>query len=91
MPIGPYIVDFIGPDARLIAEIDGGQHVDNVQGRKRDDWLRSQGFNVLRFWNNDVLSTLGGTLEVIAQAVTPTAPSSLALPRKGAGNALRRG
>jgi very-short-patch-repair endonuclease len=65
-PIGPYIVDFVSFEHRLVVEIDGGQH--NVsQGRqhdiKRTAWLEAQGFRVLRFWNNQVLTNLEGVLE----------------------------
>lgn len=56
-PVGNYIVGFICFDRRIIIEIDGGQHArdENVnKDRERDIWLKNQGFNVLRFWNNEV-------------------------------------
>ena len=53
--IGDYIVDFVCFGSRLIIEADGSQHADNPQDVIRDDWLRAQGFRVLRFWNNDIL------------------------------------
>ena len=49
-----YIVDFVNFDHRVIVEADGSQHLDNDYDRKRDAYLRSQGFTVLRFWNNDI-------------------------------------
>ena len=65
-PIGPYIVDFASFEHRLVVEIDGGQH-NTPQGRqhdlKRTAWLEAQGFRVLRFWNNQVLTNLEGVLE----------------------------
>jgi very-short-patch-repair endonuclease len=68
--LGPYIVDFVCLDKRLVVEIDGGQHAEQ---RARDDartgWLRSQGFEVLRFWNNEVLGNMGGVLQVIMEAL----------------------
>ena len=73
-------------ESRLIIEVDGGQHSESKRDAARDAWLRSQGFSVLRFWNNDVLSNTDGVLERIAQAVRD-APPSLTLPRKGGGNA----
>lgn len=91
MPIGPYIVDFVCLESRLIVEVDGGQHADNMHDRKRDAWLRGQGFTILRFWNNEVLSNLDGALEMIAHAVKANTPPSLTLPRKGGGDALRHG
>jgi very-short-patch-repair endonuclease len=87
-PIGPYIVDFVCLDARLIVEIDGGQHGAQQAewDAKRDAWLRAQGFVILRFWNNDVLGNFGGVLERIAETLCDAAPLSLTLPRKGGGN-----
>ena len=66
--LGNYIVDFICLDKRLIVEVDGGQHMDNVNyDLKRDEWLKSQNFKVLRFWNNQVLNEIDSVLEVIVQ------------------------
>jgi very-short-patch-repair endonuclease len=53
-PLGRYICDFVCYQSRLVVELDGDQHVGSVHDRKRDAWLRSQGFEVLRFWNEDV-------------------------------------
>jgi very-short-patch-repair endonuclease len=50
-PIGPYIVDFICFEHKLIIEVDGGQHAESEADRRRDEWLRSEGYLVLRFWN----------------------------------------
>jgi len=57
VPIGNYIVDFVCLDRRVIVELDGGQHNEARHKKydaRRDAWLRSQGFEVLRFWNSDV-------------------------------------
>ena len=88
VPIGPYIADFVCLNARLIIEIDGGQHasVRAPADAKRDAWLRSQGFSILRFWNNDVLKNTQGVLERIAEVLGESSPPSLTLPRKGGGN-----
>jgi very-short-patch-repair endonuclease len=67
-PIGKYIVDFVAFEKRLVIEIDGGQHAEEDEKEKdgrRDEWLVSQGFRVLRFWNNEVLQNLEGVLETI--------------------------
>ncbi len=89
IPVGTYIVDFVCFDARLIVEIDGGQHADNPRGQVRDAWLASQGFTVLRFWNNDVLANTDGVIEKIDE-LRASSPPSLTLPRKGGGNSPRR-
>ncbi len=70
-PLGPYILDFVSLDARLNLEIDGGQHAERVEDRIRDDFVRSQGFRVLRFWNNEVLGNIEGVMEVILQHLPP--------------------
>jgi very-short-patch-repair endonuclease len=62
-PIGSYIVDFVSFDGRVIVEVDGGKHVESKTDESRDKWLVSQGFKVLRFWNNEVLTNLKGVLE----------------------------
>ena len=65
-PIGPYIADFACFDPRLVIEIDGGQHAEQRgYDSRRDDWLKSQGFTVLRFWNNDVMGNFEGVRERI--------------------------
>jgi len=65
-PIGHYIVDFVCFEKKIIIEVDGGQHaVETVRDAERDDWLRNQGFTVLRFWNNEVLTNTEGVLEKI--------------------------
>ena len=69
VPIGPYIVDFASLSRKLVLEIDGGQHSENEADRRRDQWLRTQGFHVLRFWNNDVLKQTEAVLETIATAL----------------------
>lgn len=65
-PIGRYIVDFACFQRQLIVEIDGGQHQQNAEyDERRSRWLRSQGFIVLRFWNDDVLARSEAVMETI--------------------------
>ncbi len=65
-PIGSYIVDFVCQEKQIIIEVDGGQHsVDQERDSERDNWLEGQGYKVLRFWNNEVLTNTEGILEVI--------------------------
>jgi len=65
-PIGPYIVDFVSFEHKLVLEIDGGHHNASAgweHDLKRTAWLESQGFRVLCFWNNQVMANLEGVLE----------------------------
>ena len=71
-PLGAYIADFVCFEARLIVEVDGGQHAESRTDRVRDEWFRSQGYRVLRFWNNEVLSQTRAVLERIAEYLTPS-------------------
>ncbi|HAY27526.1 MAG TPA: DNA (cytosine-5-)-methyltransferase, partial [Candidatus Accumulibacter sp.] len=86
-PMGRYIVDFVCLEQRLIIEIDGGQHAEQLDyDRRRDAWLRSQGFTVLRFWNSEVMQPLDEVLEQIrcTLPLSPSPPSPL--PRAGEGS-----
>ena len=71
--LGKYIADLVCLEARLIIEVDGGQHAVGSYGDvERDEWLRSQGFRVLRYWNNQVLGELDAVLEDIARELLLT-------------------
>jgi very-short-patch-repair endonuclease len=72
VPLGPYIVDFACLSAKLIVELDGGQHGEDeniAKDAKRTAWLNSQGFRVIRFWNLDVLQNMEGAWDAIAAAL----------------------
>jgi very-short-patch-repair endonuclease len=73
-PIGPYIVDFVCRDQRLVIEVDGGQHATDKRDAIRDGWLAEHRYRVLRFWNNDVLANIEGVLETIAAALPADSP-----------------
>jgi very-short-patch-repair endonuclease len=64
-----FIADFLCDEAKLIVEVDGGQHADNEQDRSRTAELNAAGFEVLRFWNNEILQNLDGVLERILETV----------------------
>ena len=66
--IGPYIVDFLCAEVRLIIELDGGQHAEDVDAR-RTAFLESQGYRVLRFWNGEILESFDGVLAIILAAL----------------------
>ncbi|MGB2579184.1 very-short-patch-repair endonuclease [Elusimicrobium simillimum] len=60
-----YIADFICIEKRLILEIDGGQHCENIKDKQRDLNLKLENYKVLRFWNNEVLKNPEAVYEVI--------------------------
>ena len=68
-PIGPFIVDFVCRERRLVIEVDGAQHATDARDAVRDQWLSENRYRVLRFWNNDVLGNIDGVLETIALAL----------------------
>jgi very-short-patch-repair endonuclease len=69
-PIGLYIVDFFCPEARLIIEVDGGQHgTAKEYDEARTTWLSQQGHRVIRFWNNDILQNPDGVLLRLREAL----------------------
>jgi very-short-patch-repair endonuclease len=68
-PIGKYIVDFVCMDAKLVIEVDGGQHNESQYDKARDAFLRQEGFRVLRFWNNEVLENIEGVYMRIQEAL----------------------
>ena len=81
VPIGRYIADFVCHEARLIVEIDGGQHDrSSPQEAERSGFLQNEGYRILRFWNNDVLANLEGVHAIITEElgrITPTQPSPI--------------
>jgi very-short-patch-repair endonuclease len=86
-PIGPYIVDFVCLEHRLVIEVDGGQHSEHPQrDMRRDKYLKNAGLTVLRFWNHEVLKATDVVLEAIRLEIEKH-PSPLApLPPAGEGN-----
>ena len=65
LPIGPYIVDFACLQHRLVIEIDGGQHADNLKDLARTKYLEDQRWRVIRFWNNEIIENKEGVLFAI--------------------------
>ena len=93
VPIKNYIADFACHSAKLVVELDGGQHFEHEHMKRdsrRDAFLALKGFRVLRFNNHDVMTNRQGILETIASALAD-APSPT-LPRKrGREQAVVRG
>ncbi len=69
VPLGPFIVDFVCFEERLVIEVDGGQHAESLKDQRRDRWFAANKFRVLRFWNNEVLSNLEGVITSVAQTL----------------------
>ncbi len=69
-PIEPYIADFVCLELKLIIELDGGQHADQISyDNRRSLFLEQRGFKVIRFWNNDVIENIEGVLEAISLVI----------------------
>jgi very-short-patch-repair endonuclease len=85
VPIGRYIADFVCHEARLIVEIDGGQHDRSApREAERGGFLQNEGYRILRFWNNEVLANLDGVHETIADELGRITRTQT-LPHRGGG------
>jgi very-short-patch-repair endonuclease len=85
--LGSYIVDFVCLARRLIVELDGGQHAEQHEyDAVRDAWLRSQGFDILRFWNHEAMRDWDAVEEVIMRSLGKSAPPPRPSPAKGEGD-----
>lgn len=72
VPIGHYIVDFVCPEIKLIIELDGAQHNEEngiEYDANRTEYLKSKGYNVIRFWNNEVYQNIEGVIKEIEKYV----------------------
>ena len=77
-PMGRFILDFVSYERKLGVEVDRGQHIlDQEKDKERDEWLRSQGYEVLRFWDHEVLKNKDGVLEVIREKLLTPHPGPL--------------
>ncbi len=90
-PIGPYIVDFICFEKKLIIEVDGGQHAESSDDEKRDRFLKHEGYHVLRFWNNEVLQNSSGVVERIEETLLHLPETSAAEGHDVSAPPSRRG
>jgi very-short-patch-repair endonuclease len=84
VPIDFYIADFICIARRLIIELDGGQHAASTGDERRDAYLKQQGFQLLRIWNNEILENEEGVADIILSALrSPPLPNPS--PARGEG------
>jgi very-short-patch-repair endonuclease len=75
--MGAYILDFYCPEIKLAVELDGGQHnlpESREYDAERSAYLNSNGIEVVRFWNNEVLLEMEGVLEILTQKANPSQP-----------------
>ena len=92
VPLGKYIVDFVCFERKVVVEVDGGHHQEQVSSDAvRTTWLESQGFQVLRFWNHEVLADTEAVQEALLGALqgdlpSPDSPSPQPSPVKGEGD-----
>ena len=82
-PVGRYVVDFVNLEKKVVVELDGGQHALDPCDRTRDEWLRAEGYQVLRFWDNQVFGNLEGVLENIRDALLTPHPAPLPQGERG--------
>jgi very-short-patch-repair endonuclease len=84
VPLDFYIADFVCFQERLIIELDGGQHAEAARDERRDAYLISQGFRVLRIWNTDLFKNEEGVAQLILSALrSPPLPNPS--PARGEG------
>ncbi len=85
VPLDFYVADFVCFAARLIIELDGGQHSESASDERRDTYLRSQGFRIIRIWNNDLFINEEGVAELILSALRlPPLPNPSPAEGRGA-------
>ncbi|MEM7518128.1 MAG: endonuclease domain-containing protein, partial [Planctomycetota bacterium] len=77
-PIGPFVVDFVCQERRLILEADGDHHAHSRDDARRDAWLCKRGYRVMRFWNYEILENTNGVLRDIMKTLESAPPSPTA-------------
>ncbi|MET3844209.1 DUF559 domain-containing protein [Bradyrhizobium sp. OAE829] len=85
--IGNYFADFASHQAKIVIELDGGQHAGSASDQVRTNYLEANGYRVLRFWNNDVLENMSGvllTIDTVVNAERPPTPDP-SPPQAGGG------
>ena len=93
-PIAPYVLDFYCDEIALAIELDGGQHGEimaTARDERRSDFLKKQGIEVLRFWNNDVLQRTESVLEALWDAVDSRKKNPSPLPPLPEGEGKQAG
>jgi very-short-patch-repair endonuclease len=90
-PIGPFISDFCCTEARLVIELDGGQHALRLrEDQVRPKFLESQGYAVIRFWDTEISSNMDGILQRIVEALDAKGPRPSPYPLPGGERGSKR-
>ncbi len=87
-PIDQYYVDFVFRERRLIIELDGGQHSENLEDKQRDSALCALGYRLIRIWNSDVIKKLGGVLQMLLCELGKQPLTPALSPQAGRGRHL---
>ena len=75
VPLSPYVADFCCEAARLVVEVDGGQHGESIEvDEARTEFFEERGYRVVRVWNSDVLKNVDGVLEEVLRCMTSPSP-----------------
>lgn len=82
VPFRQYIADFASHRAQLVIEVDGGQHKDEIDA-PRTAIIEADGYRLIRFWNNDVLSNIDGVAILLAKALAEASPPPNLPPSRG--------
>ena len=86
-PVGPFVCDFPCREARLVIEVDGGQHNESRRDHSRTAYFNIEGHRVISFWNNDVLENIDGVLTtILSHLEREPRPHPQPLPLAGGGN-----
>ncbi len=87
MPIGPYFADFLCRASRLVVELDGNSHDGRIAfDQARDAFLANDGYQVIRFSNQEVFDNLEGVVAAISQTLTDLPTPSPSRTREGGLN-----
>ena len=89
VPVAGFIADFACLEAKIIVELDGGQHAQNAgYDERRNRLIEAQGFRILRFWDNQVFLETQAVLQEIMRVLESRAPHPNLPPQAGEGTTL---
>ena len=90
-PMGVFIADFVCIERRIVVEVDGGQHaLQGEEDKRRSAYLKSKGYRVVRFWDNEVLKDTQAVLEAILRTIESDTPSPRPSPPQAREREINR-